>query len=258
MPKNQPNKRGCGKSANKNAPAAQKPKTTMGAATESAKGDLPSLALTEGGTPTGADESVGQYASPPSTTTSEEQIVQADQMGDQPSTGKQNGGGETVEEIIPSEQGGSKEGDQPTTDDQKIGGESVGVNISTEQGGEVGVAQGVSSDQGGSKEVTSESSPPPPTTTDANDESIVAATLESTKAIPTTETTVGSLQPSDETNAPSDETNAPSPVATATTAVQSTTKKVHKKSSSRPFMPPNQLKKHYLGPNALNVGRRCH
>ena len=107
MPKNRPNKRGRGKSANKNAPAAQKSKTTTGAATESAKGEgvaaslseeqiIPSPASTEGGTPTGADKSVGQSAPPPSTTTSEEQIIQADLTGDQPSTGKQNGGGKLL------------------------------------------------------------------------------------------------------------------------------------------------------------------
>ncbi len=165
MPKNRPGKRGRGKSANKNAPAAQKPKTTTGAAMESVNGEgvaaseekiIPSLTSTGGKTPTGADKPVGQSVPPPSTTTSKEQIVQADPTGDQPSTRKQNGGGETVEEIIPSKVGGSKEVDQSTTDDQQIGGDSVGVNKSTEQGGEVGVAQGVLSDQGVSKEVVSE------------------------------------------------------------------------------------------------------
>ena len=38
MPRNQPNKRGRGKSANKDAPAAQKSKTTAEATTASAKG----------------------------------------------------------------------------------------------------------------------------------------------------------------------------------------------------------------------------
>ena len=229
MPKNRPGKRGRSRSAKKDAPAAQKSKTTTGAETESAEGQgvaeaeeqiVPSLGTTGGKTPTGADEPVGQSVPPPSTT------IQADSTGDQPSTGEKTGGGETVEEIIPSEQGGSKGVDQPSTVDQQIGGDSVGVNTSPEQGGgEVGVAQGVSSDLGGSKEVVSESTPPPPTTTDATEESIVAAGSKSTEDLPITETTVGSLQPFDETNAPSDETNAPILAATATTAVQSTTEK---------------------------------
>ena len=82
---------------------------------------------------------------------------------------------------IQLEQGGSKGGEQPTTVDQQIGGESVGVNTSPEQGGgEVGVAQGVSSDLRGSKEVVSESTPSPPRTTDATEELIVAAGSKST------------------------------------------------------------------------------
>ena len=138
MPKNRPGKRGCSKSAKKDAPAAQKSKTTTGAAMESAKGQgvaeaeeqiVPSLGSTGGKTPTGADDSVGQSVPPPSTT------IQADSTEDQPSTGEKNGGGETVEEIIPPEQGGSKEVDQPSTVDQQIGGDSVGVNTSPEQGG---------------------------------------------------------------------------------------------------------------------------
>ena len=67
------------------------------------------LASTEGVTTTGAEELVGQSAPPPSTTTSEKKIVQADPTGDQPSTEKQNGVRGTVDDIIPSEQGGSKE-----------------------------------------------------------------------------------------------------------------------------------------------------
>ena len=139
MPKNRPGKRGRSRSAKKDAPAAQKSKTTTGAETESAEGQgvaeaeeqiVPSLGTTGGKTPTGADDSVGQSVPPPST------IIQADSTGDQPSTGETHGGGETVEEIIPSEQGGSKSGNQPTTVDQEIGGDSVGVNTSPEQGGE--------------------------------------------------------------------------------------------------------------------------
>ena len=125
MPKNRPGKRDCSKSAKKDVPAAQKSKTTTGAATE-------------------------------------EQIISP--LGS-----------------IPLEQGGSKGGEQPTTVDQQIGGESVGVNTLPEQGGgEVGVAQGVSSDLRGSKEVVSESTPPPPRTTDATEELIVAAGSKST------------------------------------------------------------------------------
>ena len=190
MPKNRPGKRDRSKSAKKDVPAAQKSKTTTGAAIE-------------------------------------EQIISP--LGS-----------------IPLEQG-------PTTVDQQIGGESVGVNTSPEQGGgEVGVAQGVSSDLRGSKEVVSESTPPPPRTTDATEELIVAAGSKSTEDPPTTETTVGSLLPSDETNAPYDKTNAPIQLSTAATASKSTRKKLLCPS------PPNQLKQHQLGPNALNVERRYH
>ena len=188
MPRNQPNKRGRSKSVNKNLPGVQKLKTTAkgkgDVASTSDKQIVPALASTEGVTPTGDDKSVGQSVPPPSTTTSKEQIVQSDPTGDQPSTGKRKSGGETVEDIIPSEQGGSKEVDQPSTDDPKVGEDSVGVNISSKQGGEVGVTQGVTSDQGGSKEVASELVQSPPTTTDANNKSIVAAASESKEAIP--------------------------------------------------------------------------
>ena len=96
---------------------------------------VPSLASTESETPTRADESVGQSAPPPSTTTSKEQIIQADPSGDQASTDEQKGERETVGEVIPYKQGGSKVVIQSSTGEQKVGGESVGdIIISTKQG----------------------------------------------------------------------------------------------------------------------------